>query len=89
MTFQRKLEKLENTQNYATELLKMKYHSFMEVEKDSNQRYNQCLSQRTNMQRNRQLSHSLFERNKNFQLRKIKEEQHRVSQEKKKSKERS
>jgi hypothetical protein len=36
--YQRKLEKLENTQNYATQLLKMKYRSFIKIENDQSQK---------------------------------------------------
>lgn len=65
MKYQRQLDKLETTQQYATELLKMKYHNFREIEQDNNQRYQHCLTQRTKMIRNRKVSQSLFEKKQN------------------------
>lgn len=64
MRYQRQLEKLENTQQYATELLKMKYQNFREIENENNHRYNSCLTQRTQMERNRYIAMSIFEQRK-------------------------
>ena len=49
----------------------MKYKSFMEVEQDSHHRYNQCITQKAKMIRNRKISQSLQEQNKTAKLRLI------------------
>lgn len=83
--YQRKLEKLENTQKYATELLKMKYDSFVELEKDKGERYKQCMTQRANMESSRKAAHSFHQLTKSYKLRKIRADQDRVAQELRKS----
>lgn len=78
MKYQRQLDKLEATQQYATELLKLKYQSFRDMELENNQRYNNCLTQRTRMARNRQLSMSLFEQKKSERIRRSRDEKEKV-----------
>jgi hypothetical protein len=77
--YQRKLEKLESTQNYATQLLRLKYDSFMQMEHDHSHKHQLCLTKREQLARNRQLSQSLHDRSKNDRLKRMREEEERIS----------
>jgi hypothetical protein len=79
MRYQRQLDKLEATQKYATELLKLKYNNFREIEEDNNNRYQHCLTQRTKMMRSRRISQSLFEKKKSDRVKRYREEKERIS----------
>ena len=77
--YQRKLQKLETTQDYATQLLKLKYQSFVKMENDHQHRRADCLSKRQLMAHNRQLSMSVYDRRKSERIKRIREEEQRVS----------
>ena len=72
--YQRKLQKLESTQNYATQLLKLKYQSFVSMEKEQHQRKEECLTRRRLMSNQRQLSISVYDQQKSERIKRIRQE---------------
>jgi hypothetical protein len=63
----------------------MKYKSFVELEQDNNSRYNQCLTQKIELARSRQVAQSLHHQHKSAYIRSIRQEKNRISHEVKQS----